>query len=51
MLYRAQDRNGTSRLGYATSTDGIRFTRRPEPLLLPETDYERDGGLEDPHHH
>ncbi len=48
MLYRAQDRNGTSRLGYATSADGIRFTRRPEPLLSPETDYERDGGLEDP---
>lgn len=48
MLYRAQDRHGTSRLGYATSTDGIRFTRRPEPVLSPETDYERDGGLEDP---
>jgi len=48
MLYRAQDRNGTSRLGYATSTDGIRFTRRPEPVLSPETEYERDGGLEDP---
>lgn len=48
MLYRAQDRNGTSRLGYATSADGIRFTRRPEPVLSPETDYERDGGIEDP---
>jgi beta-1,2-mannosidase len=48
MLYRAQDRNGTSRLGYATSADGIRFTRRPEPVLSPETDYERGGGIEDP---
>jgi predicted GH43/DUF377 family glycosyl hydrolase len=48
MLYRAQDRNGTSRLGYASSTDGIRFTRRPEPVLSPETEYEKDGGLEDP---
>ena len=48
MLYRAQDRNGVSRLGSATSTDGIRFTRRAEPVLSPETDYERDGGLEDP---
>jgi predicted GH43/DUF377 family glycosyl hydrolase len=48
MLYRAQDRSGTSRLGYATSPDGIRFTRRPEPVLSPETEYERDGGLEDP---
>jgi predicted GH43/DUF377 family glycosyl hydrolase len=48
MLYRAQDRNGVSRLGYATSTDGIRFIRRAEPVLSPETEYERDGGLEDP---
>jgi beta-1,2-mannosidase len=48
MLYRAQDRNGTSRLGYATSTDGVRFTRRPEPVLSPATDYEKGGGLEDP---
>src|SRR6478609_7241946 len=48
MLYRAQDRTGTSRLGYATSTDGLRFTRRPEPVLSPEADYERDGGVEDP---
>src|SRR5205823_1697100 len=48
MLYRAQDKNGTSRLGYAESSDGIHFTRRPEPVLSPETDYERDGGVEDP---
>ena len=48
MLYRAQDKVGTSRLGYAESTDGIHFTRRPEPVLSPETDYEKDGGVEDP---
>jgi predicted GH43/DUF377 family glycosyl hydrolase len=48
MLYRAQDRSGTSRLGYATSRDGLRFTRRPEPVLSPEAEYERDGGVEDP---
>jgi predicted GH43/DUF377 family glycosyl hydrolase len=48
MLYRAQDKNGTSRLGYATSTDGLHFTRRPNPVLSPDTDYEREGGLEDP---
>jgi predicted GH43/DUF377 family glycosyl hydrolase len=48
MLYRAQDANGTSRLGYASSTDGIHFTRRPEPVLSPEADYERGGGVEDP---
>jgi len=48
MLYRAQDAHGTSRLGYAESTDGIRFARRPEPVLSPETGYEKDGGVEDP---
>jgi len=48
MLYRAQDKNGTSRLGYATSSDGVHFIRRAKPVLAPGTDYERDGGLEDP---
>jgi beta-1,2-mannosidase len=48
MLYRAQDRSGTSRLGYATSSEGVLFTRRPEPVLVPEADYERGGGVEDP---
>lgn len=48
MLYRAQDKNGTSRLGYAESTDGIHFKRRAEPVFSPETDYEKDGGVEDP---
>ncbi len=48
MLYRAQDKNGTSRLGYAESSDGIHFTRRPEPVLSPETAYEKKGGVEDP---
>jgi beta-1,2-mannosidase len=48
MLYRAQDANGTSRLGYAESHDGIHFTRRPEPVLSPQTEYEKDGGVEDP---
>src|SRR6202521_5772357 len=48
MLYRAQDASGTSRVGYAESTDGIHFTRRAEPVLSPETDYEKDGGVEDP---
>lgn len=48
MLYRAQDKAGVSRLGYADSADGIHFTRRPEPVLSPETAYEKDGGVEDP---
>jgi predicted GH43/DUF377 family glycosyl hydrolase len=48
MLYRAQDKAGTSRLGYAESEDGIHFTRRAEPVLTPETRYETGGGVEDP---
>jgi predicted GH43/DUF377 family glycosyl hydrolase len=48
MLYRAQDKAGTSRLGYAESADGVHFTRRSEPVFSPEKDYEKDGGVEDP---
>jgi beta-1,2-mannosidase len=48
MLYRAQDKQGTSRLGYAESTDGIHFTRRDEPVLSPTESYEKNGGVEDP---
>lgn len=48
MLYRAQDKSGTSRLGYAESKDGIHFTRRNEPVLSPSEPYEKDGGVEDP---
>ena len=48
MLYRAQDKAGTSRLGYAESIDGLHFTRRADPVLSPETGYEKDGGVEDP---
>jgi len=48
MLYRAQDRKGTSSLGYAKSDDGIHFTRRPEPVMVSEAPYEKGGGVEDP---
>jgi len=48
MLYRAQDRSGVSRLGYADGTDGIHFHTRPQPVLSPEAEYERGGGVEDP---
>jgi predicted GH43/DUF377 family glycosyl hydrolase len=48
MLYRAQDAAGTSRLGYAESADGVHFIARREPVLSPEADYEKDGGVEDP---
>lgn len=48
MLYRAQDGKGTSRIAMATSADGIRFERGSEPALVPEAEYERNGGVEDP---
>jgi predicted GH43/DUF377 family glycosyl hydrolase len=48
MLYRAQDKAGTSSLGYAESVDGIHFRRRPQPVFSPEAEYEKDGGVEDP---
>ena len=48
MIYRAQDKKGTSRLGYAVSADGIHFQRSTNPVLGPEAPYEKGGGTEDP---
>jgi predicted GH43/DUF377 family glycosyl hydrolase len=59
VLYRAEDATGdstighhTSRIGLAESTDGLHFTRRPEPVLYPGRDAQREnewpGGVEDP---
>ena len=48
MLYRAQDHQGKSSLGYATSQDGVHFVRRSEPVLTAEAEYEAGGGVEDP---
>ncbi len=59
VLYRAEDSTGemkiglhTSRLGLATSADGIHFTRLPEPVFYPAEDAQRarewPGGVEDP---
>lgn len=48
MLYRAQDKKGTSSLGYATSDDGVHFTRRAEPVFAASASYEKGGGVEDP---
>jgi len=48
MLYRAQDAAGTSRLGYAESTNGVRFIKRFGAVLAPEAEYEKGGGVEDP---
>lgn len=48
LLFRAQDNQHTSRIGYAESTDGLHFQVRPEPVLSPEAEYEKNGGVEDP---
>jgi predicted GH43/DUF377 family glycosyl hydrolase len=59
VLYRAEDDSGemqigmhTSRLGLATSTDGVTFTRQPAPVFYPASDAQQErewpGGVEDP---
>ncbi|HEY2751421.1 glycoside hydrolase family 130 protein [Phenylobacterium sp.] len=56
LLVRAEDNvgryAGTSRLGLATSTDGVRFQLEAEPVLFPADDrwqaWEWPGGCEDP---
>jgi len=58
VLYRAEDKFGigigfrTSRVGLASSTDGLNFERTKEPVLYPAEDsqkqYEWPGGVEDP---
>ncbi|HEV7379045.1 MAG TPA: glycoside hydrolase family 130 protein [Dyadobacter sp.] len=58
VLYRAEDKAGvaigkrTSRIGYASSADGIHFERRKTPVLYPDKDNQKEnewpGGCEDP---
>ena len=52
LIYRAQDAGGTSRLGMATSSDGLHFSKMPQPVFFPDNDpmqlYEQKGGIEDP---
>ncbi|WP_082318330.1 glycoside hydrolase family 130 protein [Hymenobacter sp. DG25A] len=57
MLYRAENMvrppvGKTSRIGLASSTDGLHFTRMAEPVLYPDYDdqkrWEWPGGTEDP---
>ncbi len=58
MLFRAEDNPAaalggrTSRIGLAYSTDGIHFTKEPEPVLYPDKDafrqWDSPGGIEDP---
>jgi predicted GH43/DUF377 family glycosyl hydrolase len=47
MLYRAQDSTGVSRIGFASSKDGINFTPEAEPVLAP-THGDEAKGIEDP---
>lgn len=47
LLYRAVGADGISRLGLATSSDGLAFTVKPGPMLVPESELE-SRGLEDP---
>jgi D-alanyl-D-alanine dipeptidase len=48
LLFRATGEGGTSRIGYAESTDGLHFKIDPEPVLVPAAPYEEGGGVEDP---
>ncbi len=56
LIYRAEDvvgkYNGTSRLGLATSNNGLEFSKRAAPVFYPENDFmneiEWEGGVEDP---
>ena len=58
LLFRAEDNPAaaiggrTSRLGLAKSTDGVHFTKMPQPVLYPDNDdfkqFEYPGGCEDP---
>ena len=48
LLYRAQGPDGRSSIGLATSSDGVRFRRRREPVLIATEPYELPGGCEDP---
>ena len=52
LLYRAQDKYGTSRIGLGVSMNGLSFTRDSEPVFYPDNDlmkkYEWEGGCEDP---
>lgn len=38
LFFRAQDKNGTSRIGLATSTDGLHFTYAATPVFYPDND-------------
>ncbi len=39
LFYRAQDINGTSRIGLAISSDGLNFIKSPKPVFYPDNDF------------
>ncbi len=47
MLYRAQGKPWTSRVGYAESPDGVSFTRNPDPVINVTDPSEQRSGCED----
>lgn len=42
LMYRAQDINGTSRIGMAISDDGLHFEKMEAPVLYPDNDNMKD---------
>lgn len=42
LLFRAQDTDGTSRIGMATSADGLSFTVRSQPVFYPDRDHMKE---------
>ena len=49
MVYRAYGRDKISRLGYATSKDGILWRKSPRPIVEPDPrDKQENKGMEDP---
>jgi predicted GH43/DUF377 family glycosyl hydrolase len=48
LLYRAQGPDGRSSIGLATSSDGVHFRRRSQPVLEASEPFELTGGCEDP---
>jgi predicted GH43/DUF377 family glycosyl hydrolase len=48
VLFRGIDAHDTSSIGYAESVSGGKFVVDSHPILAPEADYEKNGGVEDP---
>ena len=48
LLYRAQGADGRSSIGLATSSDGVKFKRLNDPVMVATEPFELPGGCEDP---